>query len=75
MLHLVSAAVFSVTLTVSLALIAAMLRGEWRRISAILSGGELTAARAHAPAVRVRLRAWRRVEARAFAPARHAAAA
>jgi hypothetical protein len=75
MVHLISAIFFSVSFMISLAMIAAMLRAEWRRIVAILTGQEMQAARAKAPAARVRVRAWRRAETRGFEPVRHAAAA
>jgi hypothetical protein len=75
MLHFVAAIFFSVSFIFSSAVVAAMLGAEWRRIAAILTGRELQAARAKAPAARVRVRTWRRAETRGFAPVRHAAAA
>lgn len=55
-------------------LIAAMLRSQWARIVAILTGAELALARNSAPQVRVRQRAWSRPEPRPV-PHRRAAAA
>jgi hypothetical protein len=54
--------------------IAAMLRQEWTRVAAILSGTELAQAEACAPRIRVRQRAWGRPELRPMQQ-RHAAAA
>ena len=54
--------------------IAAMLRQEWTRVVAILSGAELAQAQASAPRVRIRQRAWGRPELRPVSQ-RHAAAA
>ena len=56
-------------------LVAAMLRDAWARILSILSGAAYEQARVRAnPAVRVRMRAWRRSEAcQARAPLRAAA--
>lgn len=58
----------------ALALVGAMLRGEWARIIMILSGRELSGAQAAAPRVRVRQRSWNRPEQRALQQRRAAAA-
>lgn len=65
---------FSVAMLGAIALVVSMLRGEWSRISAILSCRELDEALAAAPRVRVRQRAWGRPELH-LAPQRRAAAA
>ena len=65
---------FSLAAIGAFVMIAAMLRAEWRRVVAILSGAELAVARASAPRVRVRQRTWGRPEPRS-ALQRHAAAA
>jgi hypothetical protein len=65
---------FSLAAIGAIAMIVVMLRHEWIRISAILSGAELAEALAAAPRVRVRQRAWERPEPR-LAPQRRAVAA
>jgi UDP-N-acetylmuramyl pentapeptide phosphotransferase/UDP-N-acetylglucosamine-1-phosphate transferase len=65
---------FSLAALGALALIVAMLRSEWDRVAAILTGAELASARASAARVRIRQRAWGRPELRPV-PQRRAAAA
>jgi hypothetical protein len=55
-------------------LVAAMLKSEWTRLVAILSGAELATARSSEPRVRIRTRAWSRTAPRRSAPPRAAAA-
>ena len=74
MAQLLSGLFFSLAMVGALWSVAAMIRREWPRIVGILSGAELDLARARAPRVRVRQRAWGRPELRT-APQRHAAAA
>ncbi|NNM75388.1 hypothetical protein HJG53_00495 [Sphingomonas sp. ID1715] len=74
MAQIFSALFFTLAALGALGMITAMLRGEWQRVMAILSGEELAGARAAAPRVRVRQRAWSRPELRAI-PQRRAAAA
>lgn len=63
MAQLVSILFFSATLITTLALIAGMLRSEWNRVKAVLSGEMLD--RAHSrPQVRVRLRSWAQADLR-----------
>ena len=64
MAQLFSALFFSIACIAAVALIAGLLRGEWARVTAILSGRELETARAARPQVRVRMRAWGRPEPR-----------
>jgi hypothetical protein len=75
MVALFSALFFSLAALGALALTAMMLRRDFDRIVGVLSGAELRSARAQAPAVRVRLRAWPRAERPRLAPVRRAAAA
>lgn len=75
MAQLVSILFFSVALIAGVAMIVAMLHGEWDRIRAVLNGEMLDQANAQSrPQVRVRLRSWNRAEARRALPTLRAAA-
>lgn len=74
MAQLFSGIFFTLAAIGALAAIAAMLRGEWNRITAILAGEELTRAQALAARpVRIRQRNWRTPRLRRAQPLRAAA--
>jgi len=75
MAQLFSALFFSLALVATLAMIAVMLRRDWSRAVAILSGSELEQARASVPRVRVRVRSWSSTEWRLTPKPERAAAA
>ena len=74
MVQMFAALFFTMTLLLSVALIAYLLRRDWARVADVLSGRELARSAGQAPAPRVRMRSWRRAETRRFAPQRAAAA-
>lgn len=75
MAQLFSALFFTMAALAAAGFIAAMLRGEWARIEAVLNGTAIEQARLRSNLpVRVRLRAWNRAEARQALPTLRAAA-
>jgi hypothetical protein len=74
MAGLFSGLFFALALLGALGLMAALLRAEWPRVIAILSGSELRHALGATPQVRIRTRAWRRAELRPVPRASRAAA-
>lgn len=74
MVQILAAIVSTFVAVATLAMIVAMLRRDWVRISVILSGREFACASSAVPAPRVRVRTRTRNQFQRLAPSRAAAA-